>query len=118
MINQEAAEKIIAQNERLIKALEQKDAEIRRLDFMRYMTKNEPIIKVGNEYMTKEEFEARNMPNPNLKDLFKDVAQENIEKIKEENQQLKELVQYLLNEISETKAIAQERFKNILYKLS
>lgn len=36
----------------------------------------------------------------------------------EKNQQLKELVQYLLNELSETKDIAQERFKNILYKLS
>lgn len=32
----------------------------------------------------------------------------------EKNKQLKEIVQYLLNELSETKAIAQERFNTIL----
>lgn len=32
----------------------------------------------------------------------------------EKNQQLKELVQYLLNELSETKDIAKEKFNSIL----
>jgi HD superfamily phosphodiesterase len=134
MIDQKTVEDIIAENQRLIKALIQKDEEIRRLDsiisnqnqMLMIATKNNPIIRVNNQYLTEEEFKARNaMQNPTLKNLFEDITQENIEKIKEENnhlleenKKLKDLVNYLLNEISETKDIAKDRFKNILYKLS
>lgn len=108
MIDQKAAKNLIAQNKRLIDAIQQKDEQIRRLDGI-----ISNLTKMVVEYKSHQ-----SSPNPTLKNLFEDIAQENIENIKEQNTQLKELVQYLLNELSETHQIAKEKFKNILITLS
>lgn len=126
MIDQQETQNLIAQNKRLIEALALKDTQIRRLDsIISNLTKmvveskneNQPLIKVNTEYLTEQEFkERKSIHNPTLKNLFEDVAQNN--HLLKENKELKDLIQYLLNELSETNQIAKEKFNNILHKLS